>query len=853
MRKFVAVAVNIPTQKDLFHYHLPEELADLVKAGHLVEVPFGNQTTQGVVFEFIDQPSVPETRPVLRLVDADLLLTEAQIELARWISHTSLAPLGSCLQLMLPPGSIRQTDILYTLREGWQTAVLGKTQARLVRLLRQRGPLRGRQIDAALPRGDWRSAARSLAHMGILQTQPVLPAATVRPKTVRTALLACPPDEAQKSMESLARKNSPALARRQTILRYLIEEKGAVEAPWLYAASGGNASDLVALAEQGLIHLSEAQIWRDPLGDLQYTPSQPLELTPDQKNAWGAIKASLQRTARGQQTAATLLHGVTGSGKTEIYLYAVEETLSLGRQALMLVPEIAMTPQTVRRFVARFPGQVGLFHSGLSSGERYDTWLRARQGKLPVIIGARSALFMPFSQLGLIILDECHDDSYYQSENMPHYHGRDTAQQYAQMINALCLMGTATPDVESRYLADQNKLVYLRLPERILAHRQAIQNQLARLENQRSAAAGARPVRSRYRSATGEAEASDLPPVTLVDMRQELKAGNRSIFSRALQDALQQTLQENEQAILFLNRRGSATHVLCRDCGYILKCPRCDIPLIYHREFQQRQQILVCHRCSYQRKSPSTCPECGSKYIRHLGAGTQRVEEEVHQLLPEARVLRWDYETTRQKGAHEIILAHFSNHQADVLVGTQMVAKSLDLPLVTLVGIVLADTGLNLPDLRAAERTFQVLSQVAGRAGRSPLGGHVILQTFQPQHYVIQAAVSHDYEQFYRQELEYRRMLGYPPFSQLVRLEYRDHDSIKAEKTAQVFAEKIRHWIEAEKRTATEIIGPAPCFFTRQDGAFRWQIILRGPDPTAILRGQNMSDWQVEVNPVSLL
>lgn len=845
MPRFAAVAVNIPTQQDLFHYHIPATLSDKIVPGHLVEVPFGNQIAQGVVFELLDQPEVAETRPILKLVDADVILTSAQIQLARWMSENTLAPLATCLQVMLPPGLTRQTDTLYVPRHGSATVTLNALQTRLIRLLHQRGPLRGRQIDVAIPRLDWRPAARHLMQLGLIETRPVLPAPTIRPKMVRAVVLACSPAEAEQAMPRLARQNSKALARRQAMLRYLLAENGAVEATWLYAASGGNLSDLYALAEQGLIRLSEAKIWRDPLAELHYPLHAPLALTPDQQRVWEVIRQGLEAAAQGQPVPTHLLHGVTGSGKTEIYLYAVQETLRLGRQALILVPEIAMTPQTVRRFVARFPGQVGIYHSGLSEGERYDTWMRARLGQIAILIGTRSALFAPFNRLGLIVLDESHDDSYYQMENAPHYHACETANAYARLAGALCVLGTATPTIESRFRADLNEWRYLRLPARLLAHRQAIQNQMQRLAKHQKA--------PRYQPASGEAETTELPPVTVVDMRQELKDGNRSIFSRCLQAALRQVLQSEEQAILFLNRRGAATHVFCRDCGYVVKCRRCDIPMTFHSEFQQHKNILLCHRCNERRNAPERCPECGGRNIRHLGAGTQRVEEEALRLFPQARTLRWDYETTRSKGAHEIILRHFSNHQADILIGTQMVAKSLDLPLVTLVGIVLADVGLNLPDLRAAERTFQVLTQVAGRAGRSPLGGRVILQTFQPDHYVIQAAARHDYDQFYQRELSQRKALGYPPFSKMVRLEYRHYDPLRAEQAAQTLAKTIKGWIETEKRAETQLIGPAPCFFARQDGVYRWQIILFGPDPAAILRGRSLGDWRVEVNPVSLL
>jgi primosomal protein N' (replication factor Y) len=358
----------------------------------------------------------------------------------------------------------------------------------------------------------------------------------------------------------------------------------------------------------------------------------------------------------------------------------------------------------------------------------------------------------------------------------------------------------------------------------------------------------------------GETETIDLPPVEVVDMRTELQAGNRSIFSRALQEALRETLEHEQQAILFLNRRGSATYIFCRDCGYILKCPRCDLPLTFHvagSNVRANKQVgkdnLRCHYCGYTRQNPSTCPQCKSERIRQYGTGTEKVESEVQALFPLAQTLRWDFETTRHKGSHDAILSHFVNRRANVLIGTQMIAKGLDLPLVTLVGVVLADVGLSLPDLRSAERTFQVLTQVAGRAGRSPLGGQVILQTFQPEHYVIQAASHHDYQEFYEQELAYRRQLHYPPFSRLVRLEYRHRDAERAEAAANTLAVQVHAWLVEENRRETEVVGPVPCFFSRLGGLYRWQIVLRGPDPVSLLRGRPLGDWRIEVNPPSLL
>jgi primosomal protein N' (replication factor Y) len=851
MTTFVEVAVNVPQVSGTFHYHLPAELEGLVKPGHLVEVPFGRQQVQGVVFRFVEQPEVPETRPVISLLDEQAVLTPAQIRLAGELAKSTLSPLAACIDLMIPPGLAQQADTLFQKSTpSFQAShSLTNLQNRILKLLTERGPLRGRQLDNAFRHADWRASARSLVNQGLLSTTTVLPPPSVRAKTTHTARLACPPKQAEEQMPNLARAGSRALQRRQAMLQLLLREQGEVDVAWLYAESGGNQADLGSLSNRGLVLLGEAEVWRDPLESMEFIPSEPPTLTSDQLSAWKEIQAGIQSSANGKSVKPYLLHGVTGSGKTEIYLQAVRETLQLGRQVIVLVPEIALTPQTLRRFVSRFPGQVGSMHSGLSPGERFDTWRRVRLGQISVVVGPRSALFTPFTRLGLIVVDEFHDDTYYQSESQPHYHARDVAVEYAHIAGAVCVLGSATPDIVSRYHAAQREWQYLNLPLRILAHRQAVENQVKMLG-----------ISSQYRSISEQTETIDLPPVEVVDMRTELQAGNRSIFSRALKEALAETLDHEQQAILFLNRRGSATYIFCRDCGYILKCPRCDLPLTSHFasvkagiKSHSAEDRLTCHYCGYKRQIPVTCPQCKSKRIRQYGTGTEKVEDEVQALFPQARTLRWDFETTRQKGAHDAILSHFVNRHANVLIGTQMIAKGLDLPLVTLVGVVLADVGLSLPDLRSAERTFQVLTQVAGRAGRSPLGGQVILQTFQPDHYVIQAASHHDYQAFYEQELAYRRQLHYPPFSRLVRLEYRHRDSDRAEASANMLASQIQSWLLEEDRRETEVVGPVPCFFSRLGGLYRWQIVLRGPDPASLLRGRSLGDWRIEVNPPSLL
>jgi primosomal protein N' (replication factor Y) (superfamily II helicase) len=842
MTTFVQIVVNVPAVSGIFDYAIPESLEGQIGIGHLVIVPFGNKSVQGVVFRFVDSPSVQNVKEVLELVDPLPVLTGPQIVLAEALAESTLSPLAAIVGLFLPVGISQEADTLYRTVDGGRWTITdgpplarvqgsSMIQRRLLQLLSERGPLRGRQIDSHFRKVEWRTSANTLVRKGVLSAKSILPPPRVRSKFVRVALLAVPPEQAEDEMPNLGTKQT--LARRQAALRYLIRQPEPVNVSWVYAESGCNLADLQELEERGLIRLFESEIFRDPLervgrhaqGDA-YPSRQEIELTPEQDRALQEIIAVMSSS---DTHPSFLLHGVTGSGKTEIYLRAAEAVIRRGRQAIMLLPEIALTPQTVRRFLSRFPGQVGIVHSKLSEGERYDTWRRARTGALKVIIGARSALFSPLPNVGLIIADESHDASYYQSDP-PFYHAVNAAQMYARFTGAVCVLGSATPTVVQRFQSERSPLP---LGEGVWVREIG---PLQRLELPRRI--------------TG----SDLPPVSVVDMREELKAGRRGIFSRSLHEELESTLKRGEQAILFLNRRGTATYIFCRDCGYVLRCPNCDTPLTLHLDEKER---LLCHQCGYERKKPAACPQCGGRQIREYGLGSERVEAEVNSLFPKARTLRWDWETTRQKDAHEMILTHFANHQADVLVGTQMLAKGLDLPLVTLVGIVLADVGLYLPDPFAGERVFQVLTQVAGRAGRSERGGKVILQTFDPASQVIQSTAGHDVNGFYEYELQQRLRLGYPPFSRLVRLEYRHHDQVIAEQESRKAAARLEPILSSERWKLITMVGPVPSFFAKVGGIYRWQILLRGPDPVRLLQEQPMSawfkDWRLEVDPISLL
>lgn len=642
------------------------------------------------------------------------------------------------------------------------------------------------------------------------------------------------------------------------ILAYLADEALPAPVGEIYQATGCQLSHLRRLAKAGLINLGQEEIWRDSLADRDFVPAEPPRLTIDQIRVWTHIQRTMgdgrqapadgpvarERPAVGERPAAFLLHGVTGSGKTEIYLRAVDQALARGQTAIILVPEIALTPQTVRRFAARFKGRVALLHSRLSDGERFDTWRRARQGLFDIVVGPRSALFTPLEKLGVIVVDEEHDDSYKQTPPVPppYYQARETAVQLGQLTGAAVILGSATPDVVTYHQAQAGRYALLEMPRRIMGHRRRIEGQSTRLGRA-----------SHYHQQADDPEEAltiPLPPVQVVDLRQELRAGNRSIFSRSLRQAMDETLARGEQAILFLNRRGTNSFVMCRDCGLVLRCPRCDTPLTYHRP----GMMLVCHYCGRKEPQRDRCPRCNSHRIKYFGLGTEEVERLVGEAWPEARIVRWDRDTTAGRDRHEALLANFINHEADVLVGTQMIAKGLDLPLVTLVGVISADVSLSLPDYGTGERTFQILAQVAGRAGRGLLGGRVIVQTYQPEHYAIQAAAEHDYTRFYLEEMRFRTQQTLPPFRRLAKLIIADPVDRRAEQQARNLAKGLRLHSRELALSATEIVGPLPPFFNRLDGRYRWQIIIRSPDPNRLLAGFRVPNpWVVDIDPASLL
>jgi len=807
---FAEVAVNSPgAQRRTFCYAVPPN----IMVGHAVWVPFGPRLLQGVVLELTEYPAVEDTREVAGLIDPRPIISPCQAELTRWISAYYLAPLYDAAALMMPPGFERRVLTFLTLAPHPPESTissLNPCQRALLNLIGRKSKVEARAVENALGKKEARVTIEQLVRKGLVKKNYELERVRVRPKTVSYLRLVT---GAVPEITSLLQARGAS--KQAELLRLL--QAGSIPLTEAKKHLGPTAAAVAALRRKGLVTVEQVQVYRDPLAHRTFPPLPAPALTPAQEAVWREVKAAL---APGVETGNVggaknelpvfLLHGVAGSGKTEIYLRALEQVIAIGKRAIVLVPEIALTPQTVARFASRFPGRVAVLHSKLSVGEQFDEWWRIREGAFDVVIGSRGAIFAPQPDLGLIVIDEEHEWTYKQQEQSPRYHARHVAIKLAELTGAVVILGSATPDTTSYYRSQRGDYRLLELPERI---------------------------------ATGEKR------VAVVDLRQELKAGNRSIFSRSLVEGIKQALAAKEQVILFLNRRGSATFVQCRDCGYVLRCKRCDISLTYH----SAKEDLVCHQCNYRLAIPRVCPHCGSKRIKFLGTGTQKVEEELGRAFPKANLLRWDRDVTRGKYSHEEILDRFLAHEADVLIGTQMIAKGLDLPLVTLVGVINADVGLHLPDFRASERTFQVLSQVAGRAGRGSLMGQVIVQSYAPEHYAIGCAAKQDYLSFYEQEISLRRQYQNPPFSRLARLLYANPNNA----LCQIEAQRMHHLLKQERDSwglDITLIGPSPAFIPRVRGRYRWQIILRSDDPVRLLAEVPIPQgWVVDIDPVSLL
>jgi primosomal protein N' (replication factor Y) len=896
-------------ETDTFTYAVPDRLVGRVQPGHLVWVPFRSRRLQAVVLRLTDAAPEFDTHEIISLVWADPVLTPAQVALAYWVRDYYLAPLIEALLLMLPVGLSQRGRTVFVRTAKAPPSDLTPTQAALLARIAQKAG-DWAEISVGLRGVTQRADLAPLLDRGLVTREVAFPSAPPRPKTDRQVRLLADTAAIARALPALGRESKQAdvlawlartggqahtgaeahtlkevcaavgcgegpvkalaargwvtierapvkgsasvslalaadavigalvtlrgAAKHQAVLDALQGQGGVAWIGWVYAQTGADLDTLRDLEAAGLISIAEEMIWRDPLAGYEFALDQPLQLTTDQARVWTAIQQRILQDnpmPRERSGSVFLLHGVTGSGKTEIYLRAIAEVLKSGRQAIVLVPEIALTPQTIRRFAARFPGKVTVWHSELAEGERFDVWRRVRTDHpaAQVIVGSRSALFLPCPRLGVIVLDEEHEASYKQ-ERTPRYHARTAALELGRITGAPVILGSATPALETYFAAQRGEISLLSLPQRIQTGEWA--DASLRLPFAQTATLG------------------DLPPVSVIDMRQELRAGNRSMFSRPLAAGLRHVLQAGQQAILYLNRRGAATFVMCRDCGHVEACPRCAVPLTFHSEGES----LVCHHCNRRYPAPAVCAECKGRRIRYFGTGTERVEDAVQLEFPHARTLRWDRDVTGAKGSHDAILMKFIGHEADVLIGTQMIAKGLDLPLVTLVGVIAADVGLFLPDFRAAERTFQLLTQVAGRAGRSTLGGEVIVQTYHPDHYAVVAASNHDYDAFYREEMAFRRQQGYPPVRRLARLVYHNTQRAKAQAEAASLAEQLRGEITRLGLADTDLIGPAPCFFGQQRGEYRWQLVVRSPDPAALLRqAPPPLGWRLDIDPVEML
>ncbi len=801
----------IPAGKT-FSYRIPRHLA--VEPGQLVWVQFGRSYVQGVVVSLSDASAVSddETRDILHPVEPSPLVGSLGLELADWLGQTYLCSPFEALAPMLPPGFRAEQRSRLTAvagpdddaelssfrdatRDAWQElAASGKVCDEADFL---------RRIATAANRTDVaRRDLRRLVDRGLVLKEVNLP----RPRTHRHRRLLIPghyPDTDDDTAPEV-----PSRAHRQADLLDAVRES-----PTPYASTGvGPVAD--ALVGRGLI----AEEWRRiepeiPAG-VSPTGPPPAALTPAQADAVASIVAALDDPDATPRS--FLLHGVTGSGKTEVYLRAIARAVALGKQAIYLVPEIALTPQTVGAVNDRFPGRAAVLHHRLTDRERFDQWWRIRDGQADVVVGPRSALFAPVSNVGVIIVDEEHEPAYKQSEYAPFYHARDAALALARRCGAVVVMGSATPDVSTYYDAQRGRHHLKTLPQRIPG---------------------------------SDGVPMPLADTQVVDMRWELREGNRSVFSRSLTEALDNTIRAGQQAILFLNRRGSAAFMQCRDCGNVVTCSRCSVAYAHHAETNR----LLCHYCNRSRRLPRACPQCRGGRIREMGAGTEAVEAELQRRYPEVTIERWDSDSVRDPAELERAMTRLSEGKAQILIGTQMVARGLDLPNVTLSAVLLADLGLNLPDFRAGERAFALLCQVCGRAGRGRQPGRSIIQTYQPDHYAIMAAAAQNYDLFYGIEINARQQQGNPPFNRLAQVICADLSVRMVQQTLDELAKRWRNKAALQGRGDVEIVGPTPCQPERVRGRYRWRLLLRGRRLWQFLQSEVIPrNCRVEVDPVHL-
>lgn len=746
-----------------FDYRVPDRFKGLVKAGMRVVVPFGPRKIQGFVTKIKEETDVQSgnIKDIVDLFDLSPVLTDELLELSHWLTEKTLSYHITALQSMLPAA----------MKAKYEKEIQVLSAEELPQSLKE---LFGQQesiLYADIPPEQLKPIQKHV-QKGHLEVRYHVSQKSGK-KKVRTLQIAVTKEKLEEKQEQL-KKNA---VKQKALLAFLLQtNETTFLAKDLQQQTGASSQTIKALIQEGLLTESYEEIYRDPYRDREFIPSTPLDLTAEQAEAAKPIHQAVSD----DKHETFLLHGVTGSGKTEIYLQTIDHVLQKGKEAIVLVPEISLTPQMVQRFKERFGSNVAVLHSGLSTGEKYDEWRKIHRKEVKLVVGARSAVFAPFENLGMIIIDEEHESSYKQEE-MPRYHAKDVAIERAGRHQCPVVLGSATPSLESYARAKKGVYTLLTLKRRV---------------NQQQ-----------------------LPHVSLIDMREELRNGNRSMFSEELMLRLKEVLERKEQAVLFLNKRGYSSFVMCRDCGYVEQCPHCEISLTYHR-FQKR---LKCHYCGHEAPVPAECPECHSEHIRYFGTGTQRVEEELTKVLPEARVIRMDVDTTSRKGAHEKLLTSFGNKEADILLGTQMIAKGLDFPDVTLVGVLSADTSLHIPDFRSSEKTFQLLTQVSGRAGRHEKAGSVIIQSYTPSHYSIELTKQHDYEAFYEQEMLHRRHQSYPPFYFLAMVTVSHEEVTKAAHVT----DKIVQFLKMNCAPNTRILGPAASPIAKIKDRYRYQCVIK--------------------------
>lgn len=759
------VIVDIPSKSVdfTFDYIIPTRLQSMVQVGMRVIVPFGPRTIQGYVMQVIEEPDgnidIAKLKEIKEIQDIKPELTEELIQLTEWYNNYFVTKRISMLEVMLPSAIKAKYTKVFSIVDA--DAV---PESLLVKFDKDgQYPYKEAQYNDDL------GQIVPLLKQGIVSEVTLLSQNVSKKKQRAVSIIeGFDYDSVLGSLEKSKKQYE--------LYAYLLDEHHHTVLLKDLEEMGFSKSSIDTLMRKGFVEKYDAIVERDPFETRVFEQDQKQQLTDDQQEAYKSILESIQ--AHQQRT--YLLHGVTGSGKTEVYLQTIEEVLKLGRQAMMLVPEIALTPQMVLRFKRRFGDEVAVLHSGLSKGERYDEWQKIRDGKASVSVGARSSVFAPFKNLGMIIIDEEHESSYKQ-EDYPRYQARDIAQWRSQYHQCPLILGSATPSLETYARAEKGVYELLSLPNRV--------NQQA------------------------------LPEIEIVDMRAELSSGNRSMFSEQLRKSIQQRLDKNEQIVLFLNRRGYASFMLCRDCGHVPQCPNCDISLTYHKSTNQ----LKCHYCGHQEVPPNKCPNCESEHIRQVGTGTQRVEELLQEAFQEARIIRMDVDTTSRKGAHEKLLDDFGAGKGDILLGTQMIAKGLDFPNITLVGVLNADTMLNLPDFRASERTYQLLTQVSGRAGRHEKEGEVIIQTYNPEHYAIKDVQANDYTAFFNKEMNYRKMGKYPPYFFLINFTIA-HKEMKKVMEASKHIHKILLQHLTDKAL---VLGPSPAALSRINNEYRFQILVK--------------------------